>query len=194
MRLDAAGIDAMFRHVGLSPQRLRKMAGLGETMTALRRRRLALLKYQSQRDVRDVPKWAEDKPVLLITGESGGGKTWQLARLLQEFENSGQITTLVAGATTNEILLRTARDLWQAGLGETSDKSLDAIAHFLRELAPDSSAPRLTVAVDDIQDVGVARALIRQDWTDWGMRLALTVPRPVARALRLTEMDTVQLH
>lgn len=195
VRLDANAIDAMLRHVGLNPERLRKAALLGETMSALTHRRLAPLKYQPSRDVRAAPHWPQDKPVLVIAGQSGAGKSWQLGRLLETFAQERQPATLLTIATTTEdVLARAARDLWQIGLDETSDKTLIAVARFLREIAPDAFGSRLIVAVDDIQDVRLARDLVRQDWTNWDMRLVLTVPDAVARSLAVTDGDAIHVH
>lgn len=194
-RLDANAIDAMLRHVGLNPERLRKVAVIGETMSALTRRRLARLNYQHGRDVRAAPHWPQDKPVLVIAGQSGAGKSWQLGRLLETFAQEGQPATLVSTVTTTEdVLARAARDLWQAGLGETSDKTLIAVSCFLREIAPDVCGSRLIVAVDDVQDVDLARDLVRQDWTDWDMGLVLAVPDAVARSLSVTDGDAIHVH
>ena len=194
-RLDAAGIDEILRHAGLSPERLRKIGELAETMSAMTRRRLVRLKYQPSRDVRAVPEWPEDKPVLVIAGDSGSGKTWQLGRLLEAYGQARHVATLVPTAKSREDLLTQAsRDLWQSGLGETSEKSLIAVSHFLREIAPDATSPRMIVALDDVQDVDLARDLVCQDWADWGMGLVLTVPRAVARALQLTDAETIHVH
>ncbi len=106
-----------------------------------------------------------------------------------------QPATLISGATTTEgVLALAARDLWQTGLGNTSDKTLVAISLFLRELAPNACGPRLIVAVDDIQDVDLARDLVRQDWTGWDMRLVLTVPDAVARSLAVTDGDAIHVY
>lgn len=164
-------------------------------MGALTRWRLARLRYRRETDVRGVPHWPEATPVLLITGKSGTGKTWQLGRLLEACAEAPQIATLVsAGRGTEDILARASRDAWQSGLGETSDKSLRAVSHFVRDIAPDTPVPLLTVAVDDIQDVDLARDLVRQDWADWGIRLVLTVPLTVAQALQLTDGEALHVH
>ena len=132
---------------------------------------------------------------MLIAGGSGVGKTWQLARLLEAYGEARQVATLVPTAKTTETLLsRAAHDLWQRGLGETSDLTLVAVSNFLRELAPDAVAPRAVVSADDVQDVDLARDLVRQDWADWGMRLVLTVPRAVAQSLQLTDGDAIHVH
>ena len=194
-RLDVSGINAIFRNVGLNPDRLHRLAILSETMSELTSRRFAGLNYQPCRDVRDVPEWPGGKPVLLIAGESGVGKTWQLGRLLEALGEQHYFVTLVRAAQTREDLLKqAAQDFWQRGLGETSDKSLLAVSHFLRDLEPHTSTSGLVVALDDVQDIDLARDLVRQDWADWGMRLVLTVPTTVARALAITDSNAVCVY
>ena len=195
LKLDADDLDSLLREAGLSPERLRKLKRLSETMAELSRDRLGRIGYRHEKDVREVPCWPEGKPVLLITGESGAGKTWQLGKYLEECVEASQIATLVLGAkTTEDILTRAARDIWQSGLGETSEKSLIAVSNFLSEIAPNIPIPLLTVAVDDIQDVYVARDLIRQDWMRWRMRLILTVPNTVARELEQIDRKNIHVH
>ena len=195
LKLDSAGFNGLLREATLSPERRRKLKRLSETMAKLSRDRLGRIGYRHEKDVREVPCWQEGKPVLLITGESGAGKTWQLGRYLEECVKAGRTATLVLGAkTTGDILTQAACDIWQSGLGETSEKTLIAVSNFLREIAPNIPIPLLTVAVDDIQDDDVACSLIRQDWIDWGMRLILTVPNTVARALEHTDSEIIHVH
>lgn len=194
-QLDREKIVAMFRDVGLNPERLSRLAQLAETIGERTRVRLARMGYRTERDVRSPPTWPDNKPVLLIAGASGAGKTWQLGRLMETLAQSREIATLISSAGTRDTVLRNAaRDIWQTGLDETSEKSIVAVARFLRELVPDSNARRVTIAIDDVQDVDVARALIREDWTEWGMRLVMTVPHNVARALLATDSDRAHLH
>lgn len=194
-RFRPADVDALFGHVGLNPDRLRNLARLAERMSALTARRLAPLRYRRELDVRVAPHWPDEKPVLVITGESGVGKTWQLGRLIEILSDAGRTITMVHPASTTEATLaRAARDVWQEGLGETSEKTLPAIARFYREIASEAPAPWLIIALDDVQDVDLARDLVRQDWARWGMRLALTVPTFVARALELSDGDVVHVH
>ncbi|MFZ5783553.1 MAG: AAA family ATPase [Pseudomonadota bacterium] len=194
-KLTAAEIDTMLRKAGLNTERMHRLAILAETLGTRTRHRLARLRYRPERDVRQPPEWPQGKPVLLIAGPSGAGKTWQLGRLLESLSPSRTITTLLLACQTREAALADiARDLWQTGLNETSEKSLVAISHFLRELVSDPAARQITVAIDDIQDVDLARALVRQDWREWDVRLVLTVPLAVARALEVTDRDTVHVH
>ena len=195
IRLNSTDLGSLLREAGLSIERLLNLRRLPETMAELSQARLGRIGYQREKDVREVPDWPEAKPVLLITGESGVGKTWQLSKYLEECVEARRAATLVLGAkTTEDILTRAASDIWQEGLVETSEKSLPAVSNFLREIAPNAPIPLLTVAVDDIQDVDVARGLIQQDWMRWRMHLILTVPYTVARALEQTDSENIHVH
>ena len=194
-KLDEARLDTMFQGAGLSPNRLRNASKLARTLEEGIRRRSAYLKYRRENDVRNVPDWPEMKPALLIAGESGAGKSWQLARLMEECIAEGDIVVFVRGTGTAEnILTRAAREMWQVGLGETSDKTLQAISNFFREDAFQLQSPLYTIAVDDVQNVDVARDLVRQDWASLDARLALTVPLTLARAIISSECDEIRLH
>ena len=178
-----AAIHAMLVEAGLSPKRMCKLAKLHRTMSTLTAERLSRLKYDPRLDVRPAPIWPPDKPVLLITGESGVGKTWQLGRLLHSLPDEGRVATLVqvTDDTGASLLASAARDIWQTGLDETTDQTIVAVSHRLRDL--NYPARELVLAFDDIRDAAIARHLIAQDWSAWGMRLVLTVPDVVARSL-----------
>ena len=68
-------IRTIFDTLGLDPDRVRRFENLHSTLSALTQRRLADRRYDAARDVRPAPEWMTDKPVMLITGESGAGKT-----------------------------------------------------------------------------------------------------------------------
>lgn len=181
--LNREKIERMFCEVDLSPQRLNRLAKLDRTMGTLVVKRLEKLHYESNLDVRSAPTWPSDKPVLLIAGESGVGKTWQLGNLLQDCTDKGRIATVVTIPGNGKTLLDHAvQDIWQFGLVETTNKSIVALSHHLREL--DYSTPELVIAVDDVRDSDTARYLISQDWTDLRMRLVLTVPNEVASSFQ----------
>ena len=194
--LNSASLDGLLREADpdLNIERLRKLKMLSKEMAELSRKRLGRIGYRHEKDVRAVPCWPDEKPVLLITGESGAGKTWQLGKYLKECVGTHRTATLVIARTTEDVLKRAARDIWQSGLGDTSEKSLIAVSNYLHKIAPNIPIPLLTVAVDDIQDIDVARDLIRQDWMDWGMRLILTVPHTVARGLERTDSENIHVH
>ena len=182
LHLTQKEIYAMLRDVELSPERMCKLEALHRTMGALNANRLRGLNYDPELDVRSKPEWPSDKPVLLITGESGVGKTWQLGSLIRATANEDRVATLVPSPNLEEDLpSHAARDIWQTGLGETTDLTIMALSNHLKALDYDNR--ELVVAFDDIRDSGVARSLISEDWSALEMRLVLTVPSVVARSL-----------
>ena len=194
-RLDEDGLDAMFREAGLMPDRLRNVRSLARTLDELMGRRSGYLNYRRANDVRDVPHWPGTKPVLLIAGESGAGKSWQLVRLMEESVEEGEPVVFVrADGTAEDILRRAADNIWQVALGETSEKTLQAISNFFRQKCFQLQPPLYTIAVDDIQSITIARSLVRQDWTSLGARLVLTLPLGVARTLEAEDDEAIQLH
>ena len=194
-RFDRHRLHKLFRCAGLSPDRLQNVRRLARKLEGGMRRRSAYLRYQRENDVRTVPCWPETKPVLAVTGESGVGKSWQLARLMEEGVGAGEVFLFVrGGGAAEEILTSAAREIWQVGLGETSDPTLQAISNFFREKSFKPRSPLFTIAVDDVQSVDVARRLIRQDWLSLGARLVLTVPFTVARSFDSTDSEEIAFY
>ncbi len=193
-RLDRDGLNTMLQEAGVSPDRLRKVGELAETLADGRRWGSKHIRYRRDDDVRDAPHWDGKKPVLLIAGESGAGKSWQLASLMEAMTGGGEPVVFVRGTgTAEDVLTRAAREIWQAGLDETSDKTLRGVSNFLRQEAFQLRSPRFTIAVDDVRDADVVRELVRQDWTSLGGRLVMTVPPVVDGTLHSTDRDEIGL-
>ena len=193
--LNLDDINKMFRDIGLSPDRLHRMGKLSQKMGTVMRRRMKELKYASEIDVRDAPNWPESKPVLIIAGESGTGKTWQLGKLMEDSVSEGRIVVFVPTAsTTEETLTSAANAIWQYGLGETSNKSLQAITNFFCDDVPSPQSSLLTIAVDNIQNSDLARNLVQQDWIGLSARLVFTIPLSLARSLDPVEYETIHTH
>ena len=191
LHLDVKEIERRLVDADLSPERARRLERLPDTMRSLTRDRLAARRYSPHLDVRPVPQWPASKPVLLISGSSGSGKTWQLGRLLTAAEDRHHAVLQPAASTAGDVLSRAVHDVWQIGLGETTDKTPMALSNFLRQLDPDGPSPRLLVGVDDVTDTRMALDLVREDWTRLDMRLALCVTDDVAESLVHTCADLV---
>ena len=187
-------IAVMFRRVGLSVGRLGKLAQLPSFLAEGTHRYLRHAGYEPDLDVRGVPEWPDTKSALIISGESGSGKTWQLARLLGELARDRRLAALVRVTGTSEDLLREfARELWQRGLGESSDKGFEGVVNFLQRLAPDPYANGVVIAIDDVRNDVVARNLVRSQMNR-GVRLVLTLPEAVARSLEGSDSEYVHIH
>ena len=189
--LDVTAINAMLVEAGLSPERAHRVARLQRTMSGLIHDRLQRLGYRPDLDVRAPPRWPPEKPVLLLAGESGVGKTWQLGCLIVSALGDGQVATLVPRTRDSADLVdRAVADFWEFGLGEKTTIGMQAFANHLLE--HDDSPEWLIVAADDVRDPDVVRDLVHLDWPQWGMRLVLTVPDMVAKAV--DHEDAVEVH
>lgn len=195
LRLDLQGINELFLSVKLNPERMRNLAKLSGTMGGLAQDKLKRLGYQKENDVRQVPVFPENTSVLLIAGDSGNGKTWQLCKLIDTLRISGEIVVMPALANDASIILRESANLvWQSGLGETNEKTLRALTHQYCVINPGAKMPWLTIAVDDVQNVELARQLLQQSWPTLGMRLVFTAPSHVARSLESDDDPALQIH
>ena len=194
-RFDRHRLHELFRCAGLSPDRLQNVRRLARKLEGGMGRHSARLRYRRENDVREVPHWPETKAVLAVTGESGAGKSWQLARLMEEGAGAGELFVFVRGdGTADEILTNAARELWQVGLGETYDMTLQGISNFFREESFQLRSPLFTIAVDDVQSVDVVRSLVRRNWTGLGARLVLTVPLALVRSFDSTDSEKIAFH
>jgi hypothetical protein len=150
--------DELLRLAELDPNRLRNLPQLPEMMAAIAAERLRRMGYRPDADVRSVPEWPSGKPVLLISGGSGSGKTWQLGQLVTALGEARHIVALEPTRKDTETILRRAmRTIWQDGLGATNEKTPQALTAHYKDMAPHAVLPWLTVAVDDVQDIEVAR-------------------------------------
>lgn len=193
-RLSVADIDELLRGAGLDPDRLRNLAKLNETLASVLDDELGRRHYRANMDVREPPEWPADAPVLLIAGEGGEGKTWQLAKLAHTQADARQpIVWVSPGRDTETTLNRAMRVVWQEGLGATDEKLLSALTSHYRAMAPDAPLPWLTIAIDDVQDADLARDLITQPWKRWEMRLVMSVPASVASTVQ-EAVSEVRVH
>ena len=157
-------------------------------------------KYRRDRDVRTKPDWPEDKPVLILAGESGQGKTWQLARLawdLAKEEDTDKILAVLLASRGDaaEDLQQAADLLWNQAWDHDQSKPLDRVAAHWREVRGNTGQPWLAVCVDGVQSIREARALIEDfDWERWGIRLALSASKETGIALARERPEQIHLR
>jgi hypothetical protein len=73
-------------------------------------------RYDKGKDVRRVPNWPNEYPVLVVAGESGQGKTWQLLNLMDSILTSGGLAVFVLASGDAERDLPEASDaVWLEG-------------------------------------------------------------------------------
>lgn len=144
--------------------------------------------YESASDVR--PKdavdaqenWPTDRSVMLIYGESGQGKSWLANAILSmTMARCSELSAVVsAGPDTDSTISKAARRVWADIAGRIANHSLGQISSQIREVLAKPRCRWLTLLIDDVQDVGLARELAQQPWAAWGVRLVITSPTRVA--------------
>jgi hypothetical protein len=193
-------------NVTVTPQDLLQSVGLEANSlgdwTALRERLKSNVLDQMERewsysandDMRAPPTWPPGKRIVLLSGESGQGKTWQLGALaLDAFRISGLATIATATGDAERDIQSAADLVWQDTLDHDGSLPPNRLAKRLRKVAPNIADPWLTVCVDDVQDADEVRRLITHDWNRCGARLAISTSPSVARSMKGTYSSSVEV-
>ncbi len=181
--------------VGLSAQSLADWTGLRERLKKHLAEELAIQwRYLLGEDVRSAPAWSSNKPILVLAGESGLGKTWQLASCaLQIFSTNGIAAIASATGDAERDLSTAVRMIWQSVLKHDESLSLERFGDRRREVVPNVSGPWLTILIDDVQSVDEARRLCAKNWKALGARLAVSTLPPIAQTLKSAYPDHVEV-
>lgn len=192
--LDAQGVRDLFLEADLDPQVVEKVARLAEGAAQVVAERLARSGYVAAHDVREALAWPDDRPVLLVTGESGNGKSWQLAKLMASLAEAREVVTW-SQALSNAAAQRDriTEDIWALGLERPAAPSLTYLNLFVKSVL-ERPGHWLTTAVDQVEDLVLAKELVSCDWSRTGMRLALAVPSHIAAHLQALFPTMVHVH
>jgi hypothetical protein len=115
------------------------------------------------------------RSAVLLTGDSGQGKSWQLYRLGHELAEDGQIAILIqgSGAASSDLDAVAAvfcREIW----GISRVQSLRDLVDLRRRELPNVQEPWLTVLIDGVRDEDYALALLQEpSWQRLGLRVVL---------------------
>lgn len=152
--------------------------------------------YDGSQDVRESVAWSPDKPILVVTGESGNGKSWRLARLATDVvAKHGLVTWFAAEGSAEETIAQVVDSLWTRGLQQTERIRLAAIEAYCRRWVPNSHDHWLTVIVDEVFDITMARELVAMpEFRVGGARLAFSATQRVADQLELLFPGKVEVR
>lgn len=184
----------LFDRAGLRAHSFRDWSGLQERLRQQLKDEFRRKKYEPVKDVRQTPLWPPPVPIVVLTGESGQGKTWQLCNVASVLQKKGELVVFVptTGSTEND-LNAAANRLWQDGLNHDGSLPLERLAQRRRTVVPDVPEPWLTICLDDVQLMEQARRVLRYGWEQWGIRLVITAPPSVAHALKSQDPDRVHV-
>lgn len=168
--------------VDLDPKRLSHLSRLPGTLRAQVEKKARLFEYNAAMDVRAKPVLPDDSLVVL-SGDSGQGKTWRLCRAALDDVHEGRLALLLRpGSRTlagveNEIL----KSIWLTDF----DRSLplERVAQPLRPKLAGSGTFWLTVYLDDLNNVELAKQLAEQPWASHGIRIVVSAQHRITRLL-----------
>jgi HEAT repeat protein len=184
----------LLQKAGLSKESFRNWPTFKNTLSHILQRELQRKQYSVEKDVRNMPDWPSLMPILVIAGDSGQGKTWQLAKTAYEIDGRGNIAVFLTTRGNAIADLNAIADVvWKKGLNKDESHSLDRVAARLTEVVPKVPKPWLTACVDDVQSIAEARNLINFEWEVCGIRLAITVSLAIGRAIKKQYLEKVHL-
>jgi len=153
-------------------------------------------KYALVHDVRAAPKWdLSKKPILVLSGRSGVGKTWQLLRLGYELTDRGLPCVLVSMlGDTARALDMAARTVWNDALQTSTTADISMVKQALQNSSstqvPD---PWLVVLLDGSMDEDNLRHLVDYVSRDREFRVAITLSPEAAQRLEQNYPNLVDI-
>ncbi len=129
--------------------------------------------------------WTSHSPLLVLTGESGSGKTWHGYRALLTAAEGGDVAILVdSRGDAAKDLDEAAATFWQRIVGVDESVPLSRLRARLQRVDPANQSRRVTILVDNVTSRDEARRLLEEDWETFGVRLGITCPASVAEFIR----------
>lgn len=183
--------EAFLKSSGLAETPLTQWARLSrkthEHLTGVLRRKQVSL----SEDVRPVltegilANWTTRSPLLVLTGETGSGKTWHGYRALLTAAASGDVAILVdSRSDADRDLVEAANTFWHRIVGIDEFVPFIRLKARLQRLGPENESRQVTVLVDNVSSPEEAKRLFEEDWEALGIRLAITCPPQVAEIIR----------
>lgn len=161
---------------------------------------LANNRYDTRLDVRlknveaIAAAWGNSPRTLVVTGESGQGKTWTLAGLAScASRDSAPVLWVEASGNTREDLDRAAHQFWLDMRGGEQPIPLRQISSKLSEVVPSPETLRLRLCLDNVNDYNEAGSIVRENWPSLGISVAMCCPREVASSLQEAFGDRVSV-
>ncbi len=174
-------------------------------LDALDRRRYDLEKDVRYDDVREAAtKWS-DAPLLLVSGESGQGKSWFLYAVAHALSNCSDLVILTEATGDLDKTLEHVEHGFRFIRNADEALPLDRIAARLPRLPGCPKKPWLTLIIDGVQDMEEARRISLAPWAKWGVRVAVSCQEEVAdwieenasgqcRKLTVSDFTAGELH
>ena len=183
--------DTLLRELGLNGMRLSNWHQLITKNRAWLMHEFDTCRFVPSEDVRRdfadevLETWQADRPVLVLVGESGQGKSWLANSLLHKSLLRFELAWRVDSTGDPQSSVQAAADVfWHELVGQDIDKPLSRIRPRFRELYPDYEDRIIRVLFDNVTDAKEAVAIAKLHWKEWGIRVVITCRHDVGEAIQ----------
>ncbi|QDV55393.1 hypothetical protein Mal33_13640 [Rosistilla oblonga] len=138
--------------------------------------------YNSGLDVR--PSFSIDRVATIVSGTSGQGKTWRLARTaIDALKSDSLVVWIPASRGKREPLEYAAQEICDYGLEVDAQLTIERIAFKRQESTPNINSPWAVFCIDGVRSHREAERLIQLDWDRWGISFVMSTSVEIARDL-----------
>lgn len=182
--------EELLSEAGLVSKPIRDRSKLARALLPALTVAMTSLGYCRKDDVRPLLELGE-KPVTLLSGSSGSGKTWALCSAAEAAMRAGLPSVIVRSKGNAGETLRSAADrIWIDGMNHDQDLSLTVVHTRLEKSiignateGLSSNLPLAVIFVDNVQTVEEARELSLEIMNHRKFRLIMSVPENVGAAV-----------
>lgn len=178
----------------IHPEALLRL-GLSRSLPSMLRTRIGrdceLLGYNADLDARHSTVDASGA-LVLISGESGQGKTWQLCSAARVQSETDELVVIMSAPSSVSEIIQTINDrIWLPAF--ENPVSIAVMARRLRPTVGNRDGYWLTVYLDDLQDRELARSITDLDWADHGVRLVISAQPRITDAIISRRPDAISV-
>jgi len=140
-------------------------------------------------------RWPRSCPILILSGESGQGKTWTGYSLLREALHCEDVVVAVeARGDADRTQDAAAKQFWQGIVGHDNVLPFSRVCERLRQATSGQQGRRVTLLIDGVHDHTEAARLAQVPWEDWDVRTIITCLPDVARIVNNATTDERVVH
>lgn len=183
-------VEALFAECGLRATPLSKWCELRRKCSAELESILKSRKYSREEDVRFESNrriandWMKSNAVLLITGDSGQGKSWTMASVAMiASENSAPVLWIDASGNAKTDLQDAADQFWLDVRDGQHPIHFRQMVNQINAIEGNTQTVNLRVCIDNVQSYDEVAAIIRDNWSARKANFAITCPNHIAESL-----------
>ncbi len=183
-------VEALFAECGLGATPLSKRCELKRNCAIELESILKSRKYNREDDVRFESNrriandWMKSNAVLLITGDSGQGKSWTMASIAT-IASEGKAPVLWIDATGNaKTDLQAAADqFWLDARGGQHQIPFRQMVTQINQIESNTEPYTVRLCIDNAKNFDEVIAIVRENWSARKVGIAITCPKDIAESV-----------